>query len=461
MNAWISRHRLFWASVPAALAGLLFGLDTGVIAGALRFIKASFHPGTRGLEGIVSVILLGAAVGAALGGLGGRRLGRVRLLRLAGGLFVLGALACAGAPGVPLLVAGRFVLGLAVGFAAFTAPLYLAEIAPPSRRGLLVSAYQLLVTVGILLAYLSDTALSGSGDWRAMFGVLAVPGAIFLVGCLFIPESPRWLLTRGEEGRARDVLRGLGRSPEVAEREVREIAARLETPQHGWELWRHDPNVRRSVALGVLLQVMQQLTGINVVMYYAPRIFRALGYAPALQMDFTILVGLVNVLATVAALFLVDRWGRKPILYAGFAAMAVSMASVALVLGSGGGPLADHVAVVMLLVFIVGFAMSAGPIVWTLCAEIQPLQARDFGIGVSTVANWVANMIVAATFLSLLDVLGRAETFWLYAGFNAAFILLTLLWVPETRGVSLEKLEGRLLKGVPLRALGTPDTPPG
>lgn len=449
-----TRMRLYGACAAASLAGLLFGLDTGVIAGALRFIKRSFHPGTFGLEGIVSAILLGAAVGAVLGGLGGRWMGRRRLLQGAGVLFVLGAVGCALAPGVAALVGARFVLGLAVGLAAFAAPLYLAEIAPPAQRGLLVSTYQLLVTVGILVAYLSDTAWSSSGDWRGMFAVLAIPGAVFLAAGFFLPESPRWLLQHGRESAARETLLGLGRRPTAAAEEIHEIAAQLATAQRGWQLWRHNVNVRRSVALGVLLQVMQQLTGINVVLYYAPRIFQALGYGSTAQMEFTVLLGLVNVMATVIALVFVDRWGRKPILYTGFLTMSLAMAAVAVLHGASLGPVGADLAVVMLVVFIVGFAMSAGPVVWTLCAEIQPLQARDFGIGVSTVTNWIANMIVAATFLTLLEALGTTGTFWLYAGFNALFLLTTFQWVPETRGISLEAIEARLLAGRPLRHLG-------
>lgn len=214
-------------------------------------------------------------------------------------------------------------------------------------------------------------------------------------------------------------------------------------------------NFRRSVALGVSLQLVQQFTGMNVVMYYAPRIFQSMGYDTASQMWFTALVGLTNVLATFIAIGLVDRWGRKPILYTGFAVMAAGLGVVGTMMHLGIDGRGEQLfTVAMLLLFIVGFAMSAGPLVWTLCSEVQPLKGRDFGIGCSTFTNWIANMIVGATFLSLLNGIGSAATFWLYAALNAAFVVFTFLFVPETRGVTLEEIERKLMHGVRLRDIG-------
>jgi MFS transporter, SP family, galactose:H+ symporter len=214
-------------------------------------------------------------------------------------------------------------------------------------------------------------------------------------------------------------------------------------------------NFRRSVGLGVLLQVVQQLTGINVVMYYAPRIFQAMGYDVIAQMWFTAAVGLTNVLATFIAIGFVDRWGRKPILYAGFAVMAVGLGVVGTTMYLGIATEGQQLlAVAMLFLFIIGFAMSAGPLVWTICSEIQPLKGRDFGIACSTLTNWVVNMIVGATFLTLLSDFGRAQTFWLYAGLNVLFLWFTYGLVPETKGVTLEEIEGKLMSGARLRDIG-------
>ena len=439
----------------AALAGLMFGLDIGVISGATQFIQREFQISDHMIEWIVSSMMLGAAIGALGAGWMSAALGRKRSLILGGVLFVLGSLLSGLAWSPETLVAARLVLGLAIGIATFTAPLYLAEVAPEYIRGAMISLYQLMITIGILVAFLSDTAFSYSGNWRWMLGIIAIPGMLFLLGLFVLPDSPRWLMMRGRRQEAADVLQRLrGDSDQVA-REVADIEEQLRTPQKGWHLFRENRNFRRSVGLGILLQVMQQFTGMNVVMYYAPRIFQDMGYATSAQMWFTAVVGLTNVLATFIAIGLVDRWGRKPILYTGFGAMATGLGVVGAMMHLG---IATHVeqvfTVVMLLTFIVGFAMSAGPLIWTLCSEVQPLKGRDFGIGCSTFTNWVANMIVGATFLTLLNGIGNAATFWLYAALNLVFLLITFALIPETRNVTLEQIERNLMAGKPLREIG-------
>jgi len=441
--------------ILAALAGLMFGLDIGVISGATQFIQAEFGVSDHTIEWIVSAMMFGAAVGAAFAGWLSVRLGRKRSLILGAALFVVGSLLCGGAWSPGTLIAARFILGLAIGIAAFTAPLYLAEVASEDVRGAMISIYQLMITIGIFIAFLSDTAFSYSGNWRWMLGVIAIPGALFLVGLLMLPDSPRWLIMRQRKDEAIGVLQRLRGDPAIVAREAADIEEQLATPQQGWHLFLENRNFRRSVALGIALQLVQQFTGMNVVMYYAPRIFRDMGYDTAMQMWFTAVVGLTNVLATFIAIGLVDRWGRRPILYAGFTVMAIGLGVVGTMMHLG---IAGHVeqafTVAMLLVFIVGFAMSAGPLIWVLCSEVQPLKGRDFGIGCSTFTNWIANMIVGATFLSLLNGIGHAATFWLYAALNLIFLSFTYLFVPETKGVTLEQIERNLMRGVRLRDIG-------
>lgn len=441
--------------VLAALAGLMFGLDIGVISGAQQFIQAEFKIDDHMIEWIVSAMMAGAAVGALGAGWMSASLGRKRSLLLGGVLFIAGSLFCASAWSPEILIVARFVLGLAIGIATFTAPLYLAEVAPERIRGAMISTYQLMITTGILLAFLSDTAFSASGNWRWMLGIIAAPGVLFLVGLFFLPDSPRWLLLKGRREDAQVVLAKLRGDEKVVEKEVADIEEQLKTPQHGWSMFRENSNFRRSVGLGVLLQAMQQFTGMNVVMYYAPRIFKDMGYDTHAQMWFTAAVGLTNVLATLIAFGLVDRLGRKPILYAGFAIMAIGLGVVGTMMGMGIHSRGEQFFTVgMLLLFIVGFAMSAGPLIWTLCSEVQPLKGRDFGIACSTFTNWVTNMIVGATFLSLLSGFGNAQTFWLYAALNAVFIVLTFWLVPETKGVTLEQIERNLMGGKSLRKIG-------
>lgn len=262
-------------------------------------------------------------------------------------------------------------------------------------------------------------------------------------------------MMRGQNEEARRVLMRLRGDSELVRREEQEITAQLGIPQHGWQMFLRNSNFRRSVGLGILLQIVQQFTGMNVVMYYAPRIFQDMGYKTEAQLWFTAVVGLVNVLATLIAIWLVDRWGRKPILYVGFSVMAIGLGVVGTMMHVGMHTQAAQLfTVAMLLIFIVGFAMSAGPLIWILCSEVQPINGRDFGIAISTFTNWIANFVVGATFLTLLNHFGNAQTFWLYSGFNVLFLLITGLLVPETKNITLEFIERNLMQGKPLRKIG-------
>lgn len=438
-----------------ALAGLMFGLDIGVISGAEQFIKADFGISDLMLEHIVSWMMLGAAAGAVAGGWMAKSLGRKRSLLVGSLIFVVASILCGAAWSVMALLIGRLILGVSIGILSFTAPIYLAEIAPENIRGSMVSFYQLMITIGIFVAYLSDLAFSYSGNWHWMLGIIAIPGALFFLGIFSLPDSPRWLMMRGRKEEATKVLLRLRGNPKIVEQEEQEIAAQLRIPQHGWHMFLQNKNFRRSVGLGVLLQIVQQFTGMNVVMYYAPIIFQDMGYQKEAQMVFTAIVGLTNVLATFIAIWLVDKWGRKPILYTGFSVMAIGMAVVGGMMHLG---ITTHVeqifTVAMLLLFIVGFAMSAGPLIWILCSEVQPINGRDFGIALSTLTNWVANFVVGVTFLTLLNNFGHAQTFWLYAGFNVLFLVITGLLVPETKNITLEFIERNLMAGKPLRKIG-------
>ncbi|MEB6337389.1 sugar porter family MFS transporter [Serratia rhizosphaerae] len=447
----------FFVCFLAALAGLLFGLDIGVIAGALPFITNEFQITAHQQEWVVSSMMFGAAVGAVGSGWLSYRLGRKYSLMIGAVLFVIGSLCSAFAPNVEVLVVSRVLLGLAVGIASFTAPLYLSEIAPERIRGSMISMYQLMITIGILAAYLSDTAFSYSGAWRWMLGVITIPALLLLIGVFFLPRSPRWLASRGRHEEARQVLDMLRDTTEQAKAELDEIRESLKIKQGGWSLFKDNKNFRRAVYLGILLQVMQQFTGMNVIMYYAPKIFDLAGFAStSQQMWGTVIVGLVNVLATFIAIGLVDRWGRKPTLKLGFLVMAVGMGVLGTMMNIGiASTAAQYFAVLMLLMFIVGFAMSAGPLIWVLCSEIQPLKGRDFGITCSTAVNWIANMIVGATFLTMLNSLGSAHTFWVYAALNLLFIVLTIVLIPETKNISLEQIERNLMSGKALRDIGS------
>lgn len=454
----VRRMNIFIA-FSAGLAGLLFGLDIGVISGALPFITDHFLLNSHQQEWVVSSMMLGAAIGAICNGYVSHRLGRKYSLMIGAMLFIVGSLGSAMSTSLEWLLAFRVLLGIAVGIASYTAPLYLSEMATENIRGKMISMYQLMITVGILLAFLSDTMFSYSGNWRAMLGILALPAIALFVLVVFLPNSPRWLAAKGLHVEAEEVLRMLRDTSEKARQELNEIRESLKMKQGGLSLFRKNGNVRRAVFLGMLLQAMQQFTGMNIIMYYAPQIFKMAGFQSTHeQMMATVVVGLTFMLATFIAVFTVDKAGRKPILKIGFSVMAFAT----LVLGyclmkAGEGAVTANlswVSVGMTMLCIAGYAMSAAPVVWILCSEIQPLKCRDFGITCSTTTNWVANMIIGATFLTLLGSIGAAGTFWLYTGFNLLFIVITIFLVPETKNVTLEHIEKNLMSGSKLRDLG-------
>ncbi|EPE2228290.1 sugar porter family MFS transporter [Cronobacter turicensis] len=451
-------RQAFTVCFLAALAGLLFGLDMGVIAGALPFLARTFNLNSHQQEIVVSVMMFGAALGALCSGPMSSSLGRRRSLLLGATLFVVGSLGCAAAGNMQMLAIARFILGLAVGVASFTAPLYLSEIATERIRGSMISLYQLMITIGILAAFVSDTALSGGGHWRWMLGIITFPAVVLFIGVLTLPESPRWLMMKRRDALAASVLKRLRNSDKDAQHELNQIRESVKIKQRGWQLFRHNAHFRRSTGLGILLQFMQQFTGMTVIMYYAPKIFEIAGFATTRQQMWgTVIAGLTNVLATFIAIGLVDRWGRKPVLKLGFAVMAVCMGILGFMFYSGlHSAVGQYLAVLILLLFITGFAMSAGPLIWVLCSEIQPLAGRDFGVTCSTMANWIANMIIGATFLTLIDTIGSPNTFWLYGLLNVVCIVLTLLFVPETKNISLEDIERNLMNGAPLRLIGQP-----
>ncbi|MFC0336426.1 MFS transporter, SP family, galactose:H+ symporter [Kushneria avicenniae] len=451
---------MVWLSCGlAALAGLLFGMDIGVISGALPFIVNEFHVSTL-MEGwIVSSMMVGAALGALGAGAISQRFGRKKALLYSSLLFFVGALVAVAATSPHILVVARILLGLAVGVASFTAPLYLSEVAPERIRGTTISFYQLMVTIGILAAFMSNLAFSYIESWRWMFGVLMIPAAMLFIGVLMVPNSPRWLASRDRFEEAREVLNKLRSSKTEIDYEMGEIEESINAEQksRGFQMFKENPNFRRSVMLGICLQLVQQFTGMNAIMYFAPQIFQMSGFeGTAAQLWSTVATGLVNVLATFIAIGFVDRLGRKPILYAGFTVMAASMAVLASILVIGPTTtLLQYTGMASLLIFVAGFAMSAGPLIWTLCAEIQPLNGRDFGLSCSTVANWVGNFAIGQFFPVMIAAIGGAMTFGILSVLNVVFIIFTLLLIPETKGISLEKIEKNLMSGKPLKNIGS------
>lgn len=452
------RGSVYAAAAISALGGLLFGYDTGVISGAILFITRDFGLSTPGEEIVVSAVLTGAVLGAATGGRLADRLGRRPLLIATATVFALGAIGSALAPGPRALIAGRVLIGLAIGAASLAAPLYISEIAPAALRGRLVALNQLALTIGIVVSYLVDYALSGGEHWRWMLGLAALPATLLGLGMWRMPESPRWLVAHGRDAAAAAVLRRLRGERVDSAAELADI--RSGAAQHAvhWSALL-SPRLRPALVVGLGLALFQQLTGINTVIYYAPTIFEFTGLRSASAAILaTVGVGLINVLMTLVAMLLLDRLGRRPLLLAGVAGMSLSLLLLGLAFALPGarGSL-QWIAAGSLMLYVGAFAIGLGPVFWLLIAEIYPLPVRGLAMGIASFANWGANLGVAVTFLSLIDAIGRAGTFWLYAGVGLAALVFAWRLVPETRGHTLEEIEAHWRAGRHPRALGGRD----
>jgi MFS transporter, SP family, galactose:H+ symporter len=431
---------LLVASV-AALGGLLFGYDTGVISGAILFITKDFALDTRLQAFTISVVLVGCMLGSVVAGTVADRIGRRLTLLVAGLIFLAGALVSAFTPNEPILLAGRLVIGLGIGFSSVVAPLYISEVAPAPSRGALVSLYQFAITVGILAAYLIDYALAGGAQWRWMLGLAVVPSLVLIGGMVAMPESPRYLFKIALAQRARAELVRIYADPAASQREEQSILESLRTKSAGFEAFRQ-PALALALFIGISLAVLQQITGINTVIYYGPQIFQMAGIASAAASILAqSLVGAVNCGMTLIAIFFVDRIGRKPLLYIGLTGMFVALSALALAFTQAhlSGSLGT-IALVSMMVYVGCFAFSLGPIVWLLISEIFPLPVRGLGMSLSTLANWVGNFLVSQFFLTMVERLGRPTTFAVYALLCIVTILFVRSMVPETKQELLEQV---------------------
>ena len=384
-----SQNRFVYVAAGiSALGGLLFGYDTGVISGAILFIKQDFSLSSNMEEIVVSIVLAGAITGAAAGGFLTDRFGRRKVLIATAAVFTAGAVATAVTPTVSLLIFGRIVIGIAIGAASFTAPLYISEVAPVNIRGRLVSLNQIALTVGIVISYLVDYALSDTGGWRWMFGLSAVPAFLLGIGMIFMPESPRLLVSHSLIDRARAVLRKI-RGTDNIEAELQDIRQSLAQQSGRWAELRN-PLVRPALIVGVGLAVFQQITGINTVIYYAPTIFQFAGLKSAsVSILATVGVGIINVLMTLVAMWIIDRVGRRPLLMTGLIGMILSLVilGLAFMLPTLSSIL-GWIAVGSMMLYVGSFAISLGPVFWLLISEIYPLKIRGLSMSIATIANW-------------------------------------------------------------------------
>jgi MFS transporter, SP family, galactose:H+ symporter len=445
---------VYIAAAISALGGMLFGYDTGVISGAILFISKDFSLTSVQVEVVVSCVLIGALLGAIAGGVLTDRFGRRRVIIVTAILFAAGAIETALAPSLTLLIAGRIIVGAAIGVASFATPLYISEVAPVNIRGRLVSINQVALTSGIVISYLVDYSLVAVQGWRWMFALATVPAIILAMGMFLLPESPRWLVSQNLIDSAQKVLIRIRGNKDVNV-ELEEIQKSLAVQSGGWrDLF--TPLIRPALIVGVGLAILQQITGINTVIYYAPMIFEFTGVKSAsASILATVGVGVVNVAMTVVALLLVDRVGRRPLLLIGLTGMIIGLGILGLAfqLPSLSGSL-GWIAEISLMLYVGAFAIGLGPVFWLLISEIYPLKIRGVAMSVATSANWGANLFVALTFLTLIQATGRSSTFWIYALVGIVAWLFTWFYVPETKGQSLEDIESHWKAGKHPRAMG-------
>ncbi|MDL4819342.1 sugar porter family MFS transporter [Actinomadura opuntiae] len=420
-----------WAAL-IAVGGFLFGFDTGVISGALLYIKTDFGLNSFEQSSVVSVLVLGAMAGALGSGRIADRIGRRRILGLEGLVFLIGTVIAVLSTGYPMLVVGRLVLGLAVGGASATVPVYLSEISPKEIRGRTLTLNQLLITVGILIAYLTNLAFSGAGDWRAMIGVGAVPALVIVAASLWVlPESAAWLAARGRRDEARRLVASVtngATADRLLDRYERD-RSRRDDGRTGWRTLL-GADVRPALVVGLTLAAVQQFGGINTIIYYAPTIIQESGLTASNSIVYSIAIGVINLVMTLVAIRVIDRSGRRPLLLFSLGAMTVMLALLGLSFVAGWS---SGLSLVCMVLYIAGYAVGTGPVFWTLIGEVFPPRARAAGSGASTAVNWLANFVVSLVFLPIAGAIGQGETFWIFAVIAALGWVFVGRFVPETK----------------------------
>jgi sugar porter (SP) family MFS transporter len=448
------RTYIIWLAVVASLGGFLFGYDTAVISGTLAFVRTQFGLAAA-MEGwYVSSALVGCIAGVSVAGWLSDKYGRKRVLLLAGILFSISAIGCAVSGSFTTLILYRIIGGMGVGIASMLSPLYISEISPPGSRGRLVSLYQFSIALGILCSYFVNARLLGSSKvglldnealqlvfkdevWRAMLGMEAIPALLFFILVTTIPKSPRWLAVNGQIEKASRIL-GRIIGPESAASEIEEIIDTVSAEKNSLKMLL-EPGLKLAVLLGVSLAVLQQFTGIDAVIYYGPKILEGAGFELSEALGGQVLIGSINLSFTILAILMIDRFGRKPLLIVGTAGMLVSTTAIGLLFAFG---LAEGILLLsFILVFIACFAFSLGPVVWVILSEIYPTRIRGRTMSIATLAVWIGTATLGQMIPILLENLGPAITFWIFALFCIPTLYIGVRLLPETKGKTLEEIE--------------------
>jgi sugar porter (SP) family MFS transporter len=447
-NTSMKRFTITIACV-AALGGLLFGFDTAVIAGTLQFLRDYFSLDAASLGLVVAAASIGCIPGALFAGALADRFGRTSMLRVAAVCYIIAAIGSGGAWSFGALVGFRFTGGLAIGMASTLAPIYISEIAPAAFRGRLGMLQQLAIVLGILLSFISNywivnggwQFLKAANYWRYMVGIAFIPSVIFFLLLLTVPESPRWLIARGKTDKSRKIFARIF-SPDLAEEQVRVVQEDLTSHKDASLGEVFSRKYKKVVLTGLVFAAIAQLTGINIIFYYAPLIFARTHVHLSVLLQ-TMLTGIVNLVFTLLAFGLIDRVGRKKLLLAGSTVMGICMLLIGWLFYRNA--LGNYVVLGLVFLYIAGFACTWGAVLWVYVAEIFPNRIRGTATSIAVFGNWIANAIVSFTFPLMLSGLGGARTFWIYGVINLLMILFVSKYVFETKGIPLEKVESLYL----------------
>jgi sugar porter (SP) family MFS transporter len=457
----------------AATGGLLFGFDTGVISGAIPYFQKNFALDNDWIELITTAGLAGAVFGAISSGRITDIVGRKKVIMASSLIFTIGAIWSGSAPDAVNLMVARFFLGIAIGISSFAVPLYIAEISPARSRGTLVSLFQLLITIGIFVSYFTDLAFAlpegapGYTDcWRPMLFAGVVPAVMMLAGMTFLPETPRWLISKGFEDKSREVLMKV-EEPGLVEETIARMKEEIEIDKHNKTGWKEivQPWLRTPLIIAIGIMFVQQFTGINTIIYYSPKIFLMAGFEGARAAILaSVSVGVVCVLSSIVALSVVDRLGRRKLYMIGLSGMVFSLIALGFcfTVQSSLGDSVKQITVVLIWIYIAFFAVSLGPLGWVIVSEIFPLKVRGIGASIGSLSNWLFNGVVAFTFFKIVkgltvqgteitvnnENLGNpAGAFWLYALIGIAGLIWGYFYIPETKGKSLEMIENHWRQG--------------
>lgn len=439
----------------STIGGFLFGYDTAVISGTLTFVRTQFVMNAM-LEGwFVGSALIGCIIGVSFAGIIADRFGRKRTLIFSAAMFLISAIGCMLSGSLTELIVYRLIGGLGVGMASMLSPLYISEISLPEIRGRMVSLYQFAITIGILVAYFANAKLLSFSQeasfaagskmdmifsvelWRGMFGSESIPAFLFLILLFIVPESPRWLMAKDREEEARNVLNRVI-SEESTEKEITEIKKVLTQETASWSQLLQ-PGVRLALIIGIVLAILSQFSGINAIIYYGPKIFESAGFGTGNALNGQVIIGVVNVLFTIVAIWKIDKLGRRPLLIAGCIGMVINHIIIGFIFYTG------HTDGILLMIFIplfiACFAFSYGPVIWTLLSEIYPTQIRGRAMSIATLSLWIGSYIIGQTVPWMLENLKPHGTFWLFSLMLVPAILITWKLVPETKGRALEEIE--------------------